>query len=308
MTPKPETSTTQPAVASEVSTPSKAVGKWTLPALRKTNEMQNPRATILLYSTARWGKTHSLRQLPVGSTLILATEIGKTKGLNTLADIGHFFLPINGEKTMTMVLAELGRRKDGCYYRNGPKPEDEIGPFEWVVLDSLSNLGMIWYDASLKARGWEMAWDGEDGKDPRQAYSYITERGRQHVKRLLDIDAHVLMIAREQVMEEKVGRESVFSFAPELPGQQLPRSITGWPEATVHGVFQAGRPVLRTRNVGKTVAGVRLPQSMGRLPEFIIPDFIALKDAILGDASAIKRLTPAKTEEPNAGRPQARRR
>jgi hypothetical protein len=230
----------------------------------------------------------------------LATEIGRTQGLNTLADEDYPFISIKTEKTMTLALAELGRKADGVYYRTQDENGKEVenGPYEWVVLDSLSNLGMLWYDASLKVRGWDMAWDGADGKDPRQAYSYITERGRQHVKRLLDLDAHILCIAREQVFEEAVGREKVFYFAPELPGQQLPRSITGWPEATVHGIIHNGKPRLRTRNVGKTVAGVRLPMSMGRLPELILPDFIALKDAIIGDPTAIARLTPKEEEKP----------
>jgi hypothetical protein len=246
------------------------------------------KATILCYAPARWGKTHSLRTLK-GNVLCLASELGETKGLNTLRDFDMAFIDIDDEKTMSNVLAELGKHGDeGVIY--------DKTKFDWVVLDSLSNLGYLWMEGAKRTvfGGGEdyMLFDGKGGMDPRQAYSYIAERGRQHFKRLLDLHCHILAIARENIQEEGQGNSKITFAAPELPGQKLPRELPGWPDATLHGVIHNGQRRLRTRTVAKAVAGIRAPGNVS-VPELILPDWEAVKDLLLGDTNALSRLTPS---------------
>lgn len=269
-----------------------------LPSLRRTGTLQSLRATILLYAPARWGKTHVIRTAK-GNVLILACELGDTKGLQTLKDADVPYIVIEDEQTMTFVLAELGRHPDGVYYE-GMK-------FDWIVLDSLSNLGYLWKEAGAEANHIDnMAQASAEGKDMRNVFYYISERGRQHFKRLLDLDAHICAIARETIQEEGEGKSKITYAAPELPGQKLPRELPGWPDATLHGVRVNGQRRFRTQTIAKAVAGIRLPGDIN-CPELILPDLEAVKDLMLGDKEALVRLTPKANEPPAAVLPKGRR-
>lgn len=261
---------------------SPGVGAFKLPPLRRTIANPNKWATVLIYAPARWGKTNLARTCP--KPLVLATELGNTRGLQTLADIDVPFIEITGVDMLTLVLTELNKVPDKVQYLG------EV--FETVIMDSLSGLGDLWYEEALKIQGWTMAWDkgsNEKGKDPRRPYAYVAEKGRQHMKLMMALEANLLCYARESIQEEGEGRDKVSFNAPELPGQKLPRELPGWPDASLHGVTVNGRRVLRTKNVGKTVSGFRVPPSF-EVPFEIKPDMEALFRLTRGDKSALEKL------------------
>jgi len=269
-----------PGTASSAST--KRVGGFTLPPLRYTDEQLAKFATVLIYAPARWGKTHLIRTAK--NPLILATEIGEMRGLSTLQGEHIPFVGVDHEDEMTAVLAELSKHGDHVEYM-GYNPN-------WVILDSLSNMGYLWYEASLEAHNTDMAWDPSETKDPRSMYPYVSERGRQHVKRILDLPCNICLIARERLMTHGEGKSAVQYYAPELPGQQLGREIPGWPDATLHGVVVNQKSRLHTRKAdnGRTVSGIR--SGVGEVPEYILPDLSALGDFMTGVPGALERLTP----------------
>jgi hypothetical protein len=258
------------------------VGGFSLPPLRYTNQQKRRFATVLIYAPARWGKTHLIKTAK--NPLILATEIGEMRGLSTLSNVEIPFVGIDTEEQMTLVLAELSKHGDHVEYE-GLRPD-------WVILDSLSNMGYIWYEASLDVHGKDMAWDPSETKDPRIIYPYVAERGRQHVKRILDLPCNICLLARERIMTTGEGKSQFTYFAPELPGQQLGKEVPGWPDATLHGVVVNNKSRLHTRKAdnGKTISGIRTGE--GTVPEYILPDLTALGDFMCGVPDALKRLTP----------------
>jgi len=275
----------------------KAASGLSLPPLRRTSTNVEGKATILVYSQARWGKTRLARTIK-GSCLILAGEIGARKGLGTLQDCDIPYIVFENEKHLGLILGELNKRADGVVEYMGDR-------FDWVFMDSLSAAGEMWYDAAkdaLKVPPGDMA--SIAGVDGRQLYGYVAERGRQQFKMLLNLNAHLCVVAREGVQEEGTGQAKIQFVAPEIPGQKLPRELPGWPDATLHGVIHNGKRLMRTKTVAKAVAGIRLPDRMKdqniTVPELILPDLEALKDLMLGDPSAIARLTPGKDEAAKA--------
>lgn len=254
-----------------------------LPELRWTDRNPNKWATVLIYAQARWGKTDLFRTCP--TPIVLATEIGNTKGLQTLADMHIPFIPIRSADMLTVVLTELNRVKGQVQYKGE-------GPFMTVGVDSLTGLGELWYERSLDIRGWEMAWDGTGqtgSKDPRNAYPYVAEKGRQHMKLLMALEANLLCLCREGIQEEGQGKERIVFSAPELPGQKLPRELPGWPDATLYGVWVNRKRVLRTQTLGKTVAGFRVPRSF-EVPFEIGIDMEAVFRLTRGDKTALDKL------------------
>jgi hypothetical protein len=267
-----------------------------LPPLRSTKGNSARFATILFYAQARWGKTYSIRTLPgaPGRVLVLATELGDTQGLQTLSDLDIPFLEIDTDETLDAVIAELSRDPTKCTY--------EGQEFESIALDSLTACAELWVEHGLRIKHWTALWDelGEGTKDPRMVYAFLAERGRQVVKAMMRIPAHLLMICREGVQEEGEGRSKTIFCAPELPGQKLPRELPGWPDATLHGVTVNGKRLLRTRTYAKAVAGIRLPGDLS-LPELVKPDFGAICRLMLDDRAALKDLVEEKSVAPTPG-------
>lgn len=250
-----------------------------LPPLRSTSTLRGTHATVLLYAPARWGKTHLIRTAK--NPLILSTELGETRGLQTLANQNIPFIGLDDEKTALLVARELSKHKDKVEYAGQT--------FDTVILDSLSQVGELWMEGFIALKGWDMVWDYEPGKDPRQAYSYAAERGRQLFKALMDIPCHMVAFCREQLLEEGEGTKKITFAAPELPGQKLGRELPGWPDGTLRGDWINGKRLIRTRTSAKAVAGIRVDFPV---PEFIIPDLEAICRLVTGDQSALEILTP----------------
>lgn len=206
----------------------------------------------------------------------------------TLSDMDIDAIHIETWEEMKQVVAAL-KTKPGKCELNGKV-------YETVFIDSLGpGCGDLWMDAGKKVLGWDDVWAQERGKDPRRIYSYISEKGQQAMKMFLGIEAHVVMTSRTTMLEESLGfdekgHEIKQQYeVPLLPGQQLPKILTGDPDAVLYGDWRGTRRVLRTRNQGKRVSRVRLPGSI-TLPDPIAVDMDALIRVMLGDTSMLQRL------------------
>lgn len=260
--------------------------KSSLPELFFTDEIPRPYPMIFAYGIAGSGKSNALRTVKHLNPLALATEDGQTKGMSTLGDLKIAAILIDTLEQLVGVTAELSAKaRPGEVYYNGH------GPFGLICLDSATGVGPMLEDAAKKLKGWDMIWDAKagGGKDPRTAYPYIAEKGRQVVRKLMSLPVPLVVTCREQIVTEGEGANAKSYPAPELPGQKLPRELPGWPEATVRFVMRNNQRVLQTENIGDIVARVRLKEGM-RLPMYCKPDFGALLRLLQGDDSALQEL------------------
>ena len=262
-----------------------------LPELFRTSQLKASFGTVFGYGPAGAGKTRSILTLVEHGLkpLILATELGETHGLLSLAseDIGA--LEIESHTMLIDVIRAL-KRKPG-------KVEYQEVEFDAVVLDSVTQWGEYPLERFAELKGWDdlhgVSQKG-GGKDPRQAYGFLAEKGRQLYKELFDLHAHLYIIAREGLF----GGGDVAQFgAPELPGQKLPRELPGWPDATVRLRVIGGKHLMVTRGEGGSPARVRTPEKMPRLPLRCNPDIGALIEYMTGNKEAYDLLDPKKTED-----------
>lgn len=269
-----------------VTPPTQSV-KSSLPAIFFTNELPRPYPAILNYAIAGMGKTNCVRTLAEDYTpLVMATENGNTKGMSTLADLKLPVFMLNYLDELVAVTTELAARAKpgiGLFYNN-------LGPFTALAVDSLTGVGKFLEDKSRQMKGVDTIWGGQL-KDPRSAYPYIGEKGRQVVDKLMSLPVPLLLLCREGLMTEGEGEAAQTYAAPELPGQKLPRELPGWPEATVRMKMVNGHRVCVTENEGLVIARVRLPEGK-RLPKYIKPHMGALMKFLINpdDSEALSRL------------------
>lgn len=268
-----------------------AVGS-SLPAIFFTDEMPRQYPTIFVYAIAGAGKTNMLRTVKHLNPLIVATEDGNTKGMSTLGDLHLAAILIDKLDQLVAMTSELSAKaKSGELYYNGH------GPFGVLGLDSMTGVGPMLEQASIDLKGWKMIWDAtkDGGKDPRSAYPYIAEKGRQVVRKLMALPVPLVLTCREQIVTEGEGKEAVSYPAPELPGQKLPRELPGWPEATLRLRMINGQRVFQTENEGNVVARVRLKEG-ARCPKYCKPDLGLMIRLLTGDYSVLKELELPKVE------------
>jgi hypothetical protein len=224
--------------------------------------------------------------------VVLVTELGETGGLLSLQSDNIPFIKIATHAELVEVIREM-KKKPG-------KTEYEQTEFGAVILDSITQWGEMPLDRYMEMKGWTdlhgVSKQGE-GKDPRGAYGYLAEKGRQLYKELFEMHAHLYIIAREGLFGGS-DAEPLFA-APELPGQKLPRELPGWPDATVRLRVVMGKHRMITKGEGGSPARVRLPEAFPPLPLRCVPDIAALICYMTGDRSALARLTPA--DEPKGG-------
>jgi AAA domain-containing protein len=261
-----------------------SIGK--LPSLFRMNELKASFGTVLSYGPAGAGKTRSIETLEKHgmAPLVLVTELGETGGCLSVASSNICGLKITSHPMLIDVIRAL-KRKAG-------KVEYEQTEFGSVVLDSVTQWGEYPLERYMQLKGWEDLHGANEkggGKDPRTAYGFLAEKGRQLYKELFELHAHLYIIAREGLFGG--GDEALFA-APELPGQKLPRELPGWPDATVRLRVVAGKHMMITKGEGGSPARVRLPQSVAPLPLRCLPDIGALIKYMCGDASAFKFLVP----------------
>jgi hypothetical protein len=264
--------------------------KGSLPRLQRTNELKASYATILGYGPARGGKTRSVERCHEAglNPVIIATELGETSGLLSLASSPIAFIKVTSHAEIIEVLKEM-QRKPG-------KIEYEQTEFGMAVLDSITQWGDWPLDRFVEIKGWGDLATPASSKDPRSAYGYLAEKGRQLYKELFALHGHVYVIAREGIFGN--GEEIPFFAAPELPGQKLPREVPGWPDATIRLRVVAGRYRMITQAEGNTPCGVRTPSGFPPLPRECNNDIPALIRYMTGDRSAYTALVP---EKPQAG-------
>ena len=265
------------------------MARSSLPELFRTDQLQATYATVLGFGAAGTGKTYSIRTCP--KPIILATEIGETKGFLSLQDLRIPFVKIDSHDDLVAVVAELTSNPavGACAYAGET--------FDTVVLDSITQLGEMYLESFVKMKGWtDLHGMDARGKDPRQAYGYLSEKGRQAYKLLFSIPAHIYIIAREGLLQVGDGREATYFPIPELPGQRLPRELPGWPDASVRLSRKAGKHVLLTTGEEGAPCRVRSPADAPKLPARCTPNMGALMRYMCGDYDAITQLDPKRAK------------
>jgi len=243
--------------------------------------------TALGYGPAGGGKTRAIESLLKHdiTPLILATELGETHGLLSLASSEIDFVVLESHAQTIDVIRAM-KRKPG-------KVEYEQKEFTAVVLDSITQWGEYPLARYKELKGWEDLHDPPmkgRGKDSRGAYGFLAEKGRQLYKELFELHCHLFVIAREGLFG---GDGDIDAFAaPELPGQKLPREVPGWPDATVRLRRINGQFRMVTQSEGNTPARIRLPQHLDKLPSRCLPDVGALLKYLTGDAAMSEFLIP----------------
>jgi hypothetical protein len=259
----------------------------TLPKLSRTDQLKATFGTVLSYGPAGSGKTRSILSLVTAkmNPIVLVCELGETHGLLSLQSSSVPYLVVTSHAELVDVLREL-KKKPG-------KVEYEQTEFGAVVLDSITQWGEFPLERYVELKGWEdlhgVTQKG-GGKDPRTAYGYLAEKGRQLYKELFECSSHLYIIAREGLFG---GTDDVPLFAaPELPGQKLPREIPGWPDATIRLRVIAGKFRMITKGEGGSPARVRLPEDFPPLPGRCTQNIGALIQYLCGDRSALAKLDP----------------
>jgi hypothetical protein len=256
-----------------------------LPSLQTTLGLTAKFATFLVYGAARCGKT--TLALTAEEPLVLATELGDTKGLQSLRDSDVPFIPIESSEEFTLVVAELNKNREAAEY--------EGHRFKTIFTDSYTALGGLWMEAGTEAITGSpdtMLWDKAKGvgKDPRNVYAYFAEKGRAETKHLFDVRAHIVMLCREGLVTEGEGNAQINYAVPEIPGQKLSRELPGWPDFTFRMRFVNKNRVFVTTTEDRAVAGPRLPGSL-HLPAFIKPNIALCIRVMLGDLDALRALS-----------------
>jgi hypothetical protein len=264
-----------------------------LPTLQRTSTQRANYGTVLSYGPAGAGKTRSIATLVTHgfNPFVIVTELGPTHGLLSLQSSDMGFVVVDSHEQTIQVIRELGRKPG--------KIEYEQTEFGCVVLDSITQWGEFPLERYVELKGWDDLHGFTErgmGKDPRTAYGYLAEKGRQLYKELFALKAHVYVIAREGLF----GGDDVGLFAaPELPGQKLPREVPGWPDATIRLRVVAGQHRMITKGEGGSPARVRLPEDFPELPSRSNPDIGALIKFMCGDVSAYDLLVPEQKKAPS---------
>jgi hypothetical protein len=268
-------------------TPATPSGGKKLPQLYRTSQLKATFGTVLSYGPGGAGKTHSIRMLKKHgmNPIVLACELGQTHGLLSLQADDIPYVVVTSHAETIDVIKALKRKPGKCEYDG-----TEFGA---VVLDSVTQWGEFPLEKFMEMKGWtdlHGVTNKGDGKDPRTAYGYLAEKGRQLYKEMFELYAHLYIIAREGLFGG--GDEPLFA-APELPGQKLPRELPGWPDATVRLRVINGKHMMVTKGEGGSPARVRLPaENFPQLPVRCNPDIGALIKLMCGDKEAIKLLVP----------------
>ena len=163
----------------------------------------------LIFTTTRGAGVSRLKCLIYGPPGVGKTSLAGTTGddsatLILSAEAG--LLSLRGRDIAVVEGDSVERLREVYQYlRRGDHP------YQWLILDSLSEIAERLLTAT-KARA----------KDPRAAYGDTAEQVAGVVKALRDLPLHVVLIAKDQVRQDDLGR---VSHAPSFPGRQLAAAI-----------------------------------------------------------------------------------
>jgi len=264
-----------------------------LPKLFRTDELNATFGTVLGYGPAGAGKTRSIKTLKDAGMgpVILATELGETSGLLSVKNSGIPFIKIESHAMLIDVIKYM-QRKPGKIEYDGTE-------FGSAVLDSITQWGEMPLERFMVLKGWEDLHGVQTaGKDPRGAYGFLAEKGRELYKELFKLHGHLYIIAREGVLVVGEGPTREEFNVPDIPGQKLPREVPGWPDATVRLRVVGGQHVMVTKGEGGSPARIRLPESFEPVPLRAKPDIAALIQYMCGDRTAIEKLRLPKPTAP----------
>lgn len=164
-----------------------------LTSAREAAALQGLKLTV--YGNAGSGKT-TLCATTGAPTVILSAEAG-------LLSLRHTDIPVIEVKTMQDV--------QDAYQFLLSSPEGQ--QFEWVCLDSISEIAEVVLNAEKKAT-----------RDPRQAYGALQETMGEMIRAFRDLPGrNVYFSAKmERIKDEATGG---LLFGPSLPGQKLGQSL-----------------------------------------------------------------------------------
>lgn len=150
---------------------------------------------VLAHGPAGTGKT-TLCATTGGSPVIISAEAG-------LMSLRHCNIPVIEVKSLDDV---------GEAYRFITESSDAKG-FDWVCLDSISEIAEVCLDAAKKAT-----------KDPRQAYGALQEQMGSLIRAFRDLpQRNVYFSCKQQRMEDQVTGAQL--YFPSLPGAKLGQGI-----------------------------------------------------------------------------------
>jgi hypothetical protein len=150
---------------------------------------------VLTHGPAGTGKT-TLCATTGGSPVIISSEAG-------LLSLRHCAIPVIEVKSLDDV---------GEAYRFITESAEAKG-FDWVCLDSISEIAEVCLDAAKKAT-----------KDPRQAYGALQEQMGGLIRAFRDLpQRNVYFSCKQQRMEDQVTGTQL--YFPSLPGSKLGQGI-----------------------------------------------------------------------------------
>lgn len=152
---------------------------------------------VLVYGQSGAGKTRLIGTTG-GSPLIISAEAG----LLSLRDLD---LPVIEVSTIEDVHEA---------YRFVTQSED-AKPFDWICLDSLSEIAEVVLAAEKRAT-----------RDPRQAYGALQDAMGELIRAFRDLPRNVYMSAKqERAKDETTG---AMLYTPSMPGQRLGQQLPYW--------------------------------------------------------------------------------
>lgn len=150
---------------------------------------------VLVHGPAGSGKT-SLCATTGGNPVIISSEAG-------LLSLRHHNIPVIEVSTLEDVYEA---------YRFVTESSDAKG-FDWVCLDSISEIAEVCLDTAKKAN-----------KDPRQAYGVLSEQMGGLIRAFRDLPQRNVYFSCKQVMQDDAMTGAKLYF-PSLPGAKLGQGI-----------------------------------------------------------------------------------
>lgn len=150
---------------------------------------------ICVYGQAGAGKTVLCATTgKLDKTVILSAEAG----LLSIADADIPVIEINTVDDLMDAYQWLTETPEGM-------------AFEWICLDSISEIAEVVLNAAKKA-----------SKDPRQAYGEMQEKVEDAIRAFRNLDRNVYFSAK---MESYQNENGIVMYQPMLPGKKLPQGL-----------------------------------------------------------------------------------